>query len=201
MARAGFIDVGISATYRDHAHQDWLFGQGRPSARPHGRPGPIVTNARGGQSIHNYRLAFDFFRNVPGKAFADSTAEERAFWDTGGRLWREMGGTWGGSWRGFPDRPHCEFTGGPGAAGGLSLAQLQSGQRLPEGALMPWEEEMRFNTVKEVPAWARDFVQGMVDRGELSGDGRGLNITEDMIRGWIIGELRLLHLLQEKGLV
>ncbi|MCL2841644.1 MAG: M15 family metallopeptidase, partial [Defluviitaleaceae bacterium] len=72
MSEAGFPHVGISATYRDVENQNWLFGQGRPNEVPYGRAGTIVTNARGGQSIHNYRLAFDFFRNVSGQAFNDS---------------------------------------------------------------------------------------------------------------------------------
>jgi len=195
MAQAGFMSVGISATFRDNIHQDWLFAQGRT------RPGNIVTNARGGQSIHNFRLAFDFFRNINGQAFADRTPEERRFWDTGGRIWREMGGVWGGDWQGFVDRPHCEFIGRSGA-GGLTLAQLQAGRRLPDDFKMPWEdEEMRINTINEVPAWARDFVQGMIDRGELSGTGQGLDITLDMIRNWMINERRTLNILQENGLL
>jgi peptidoglycan L-alanyl-D-glutamate endopeptidase CwlK len=48
------IDVSIISTYRDNARQNQIFAQGRS------RPGKIVTYARGGQSWHNYRLAFDF---------------------------------------------------------------------------------------------------------------------------------------------
>ena len=91
--------------------------------------------------IHNYRLAFDFFRNVPGNtpdgrswAFADRTPEERKFWDTAGRIWVEMGGAWGGNWRTLIDRPHCEFT------GGRSVSVLRAGQRLPDNSIMKWEE-------------------------------------------------------------
>jgi peptidoglycan L-alanyl-D-glutamate endopeptidase CwlK len=48
------ITVKITSTYRDNAYQNSLFAQGRS------KPGKIVTFARGGQSWHNYRLAFDF---------------------------------------------------------------------------------------------------------------------------------------------
>jgi peptidoglycan LD-endopeptidase CwlK len=48
------IEVAIISTYRDNARQNQIFAQGRT------RPGKIVTYARGGQSWHNYRLAFDF---------------------------------------------------------------------------------------------------------------------------------------------
>ena len=182
MAKSGFVDVGISATYRDKAQQDWLFAQGRS------RPGNIVTNARGGQSIHNYRLAFDFFRNVPGQAFADSSPKERAFWDTGGRIWEELGGVWGGSWRGFIDRPHCEFT------GGLTLTQLQAGRQLQDNFKMPWEEkEMRYRTISDMPGWARPYIQRLIDGQVISGKGidretgeKLLDMSEDMTRTLII---------------
>lgn len=131
--------VGINQTYRDAEHQDWLFSQGRT------RPGAIVTNARGGHSIHQYRLAFDFHRNISGKAFADRTVEERAFWETVGRTWVEMGGVWGGNFTRFIDRPHCEYT------GGLTLSDLRAGQTLPRNAKMPWEEEAKKLRKKNEP--------------------------------------------------
>jgi len=184
MNDAGFLHVGISATYRDRVHQDWLFAQGRT------RPGNIVTNARGGSSIHNYRLAFDFFRNIRGQEFADRTPAERAFWDTAGRIWVEMGGVWGGNWRNFVDRPHCEFT------GGLQLSDLQAGRRLPDDTQMLWElqsmesevVEVRFNTISEIAErhnWAVPTISKLTGNGVLrgnSGDGTGLDLSLDMIR-------------------
>ena len=137
MNQAGFPHVGISATFRDNEHQNWLFAQGRT------RPGSIVTHAQGGQSIHNFRLAFDFFRNIQGQAFNDRTPEERRFWDTAGQIWTKMGGVWGGNWTGFVDRPHCEYT------GGLSLRDLQKGMRLPDNHRMPWENGTKGETDME----------------------------------------------------
>jgi peptidoglycan LD-endopeptidase CwlK len=52
-AKAG-LEVAVISTYRDKQYQDYLYTLGRS------RPGKIVTYARGGQSMHNYRLAFDF---------------------------------------------------------------------------------------------------------------------------------------------
>jgi len=175
---AGYADVGISATYRDNAYQDWLHAQGRT------RPGNIVTNARGGQSIHNFRLAFDFFRNIQGQAFADRTPEERDFWDTAGRIWVEMGGAWGGNWIGFVDRPHCEYT------GGLTLRNLQNGIQLADSHLMPWEEEtkVRFNTIADLPEWARAEMQELINSGTLQGvcDDGNLDFSLDMVRTLIL---------------
>lgn len=48
------ITIQITSTYRDNAYQNWLFAQGRT------RKGKIVTYAKGGESWHNHRLAFDF---------------------------------------------------------------------------------------------------------------------------------------------
>jgi len=122
MRSEGFSAVGVSSTYRCSAYQDQLFAQGRT------RPGNIVTNARGGESIHNFRLAFDFFQNIRGQEWNNA-----AFFAEGGRIWRGMGGVWGGDWASFRDRTHCEFT------GGLSLRDLQGGRRLAQDATMPWE--------------------------------------------------------------
>jgi len=195
MRSAGYPNVGISATYRDKTYQDWLYAQGRT------RPGSIVTNAKGGQSIHNYRLAFDFFRNEPGQtpdgrplAFADKTAGERAFWDTAGRIWTEMGGVWGGSWQGFVDRPHCEFT------GGLSLGKLQAGRLLAADVKMPWEAnikqpeeveevEKRYDYVGDMPPWAQGTVHKLVGNGFLNGDEQGrLNLSADMLRLLVVND-------------
>jgi peptidoglycan L-alanyl-D-glutamate endopeptidase CwlK len=47
------IDLLVTSTYRDNASQEALYAQGRTA------PGRIVTNARAGQSYHNYRCAVD----------------------------------------------------------------------------------------------------------------------------------------------
>ena len=48
------IDVRIISGTRSYQEQDALFRQGR-----FGNPGPRVTNARGGQSRHNFGIAWD----------------------------------------------------------------------------------------------------------------------------------------------
>ena len=59
-AEAG-ITVEIISTLRDNARQNALYAQGRT------KPGKIVTYAKGGQSWHNYGLAFDFVVKHNGK--------------------------------------------------------------------------------------------------------------------------------------
>ena len=56
------IDVIITSTFRGFESQNAIYAQGRS------KPGPKVTNAKGGESWHNYRCAFDFVPIKNGKA-------------------------------------------------------------------------------------------------------------------------------------
>jgi hypothetical protein len=111
---------------------------------------------------------------VQGQAFADGTPEERRFWDTAGRIWVDMGGVWGGNWTSFTDRPHCEFT------DGLTLRQLQGGDKVADYAVMPWEAKMphaaqtEVSPVALVAEWAADARDWALE-AELSDGTRPLD--------------------------
>lgn len=109
------IDVIITSTYRDNDSQAALYAQGRT------KPGKIVTKAKPGQSIHNYRLAFDFCPVVNGKAMWNDIA---AFNECG-LISEKLGLEWAGRWKVFKELAHCQYT------GGLTLADLQAGKTLP----------------------------------------------------------------------
>lgn len=49
------------------------------------------------------------------------------------------------------------------------------------------EDMIRYNTIEEVPSWAREEAQRLIDRGALQGgtDGR-LGLSEDMLRTMIV---------------
>ena len=47
-------------------------------------------------------------------------------------------------------------------------------------------EEVRYNTVAECPAWARETVQKLIDKGYLGGNGQGLDLSHDMVRVLVI---------------
>lgn len=113
------ITLLITSTYRDHASQDALYAQGR-----NGRPGPVVTNAKGGQSFHNWRMAFDVVPLVNGKPVWSTSGESGKLWRKVGLIGKSCGLEWAGDWKRFPEFPHFQFT------GGLSLAGLQSGKTL-----------------------------------------------------------------------
>lgn len=46
--------------------------------------------------------------------------------------------------------------------------------------------EKRFQTIDEVPAWARPETQELIDLGALQGNANGLDVTLDMLRTMII---------------
>lgn len=115
------IDIRITQGYRTNKQQDALYDQGRS------RAGEIVTNARGGESMHNYGLAFDFVQMVDGDISYDLEYDGN---NSGKSDWREvaavgkaLGFEWGGDWKRFVDYPHFEMT------FGYSLDDLQAGER------------------------------------------------------------------------
>ena len=108
------IDVLITSTYRDFESQNALYAQGRTKA------GKRVTNAKGGQSWHNFRCAFDFVPMVNGKAqWNDARTFKRC-----GEIAESVGLEWAGRWKSFPEMAHCQYT------GGLTLAQLRNGAQI-----------------------------------------------------------------------
>jgi len=109
------IFVGVAQAYRSTHEQNVIFSQGRTVAQLHangiynlpGKPGPIVTRAKGGQSNHNYGVAVDLFRF--------SKHGDRAIWDVDPeymqvvKAMKARGMKWGGDWKSFEDNPHFEL--------------------------------------------------------------------------------------------
>jgi peptidoglycan L-alanyl-D-glutamate endopeptidase CwlK len=92
------IDLLVTSTLRTFAEQAVIYAQGRS------QPGKRVTNARPGQSWHNFGLAFDVVPLVAGKPVWNAPC-----WDRIGALGRSLDLTWGGDFRSFKDRPHFEY--------------------------------------------------------------------------------------------
>lgn len=112
-AKAEGIDLLVTSTYRDAECQDALYAQGRT------KPGRKVTNARGGQSWHQFRVAFDVVPLVNGKAVWN----DQRLWKRIGELGESVGLEWAGRWKTFPESPHFQFT------GGLTMADLKKGKQ------------------------------------------------------------------------
>jgi peptidoglycan LD-endopeptidase CwlK len=90
----------VTSTYRSVEAQNALYAQGRTNK------GNIVTNAKGGQSFHNWRVAYDFVPLVNGKADWSNDALFGAI----GFFGQQIGLEWGGAWSGFKDMPHMQLT-------------------------------------------------------------------------------------------
>lgn len=108
------IDVIITSTYRDFASQNALYAQGRTTA------GRIVTNAKAGQSFHNFKVAFDFVPILNGKAVWN----DAALFTKCGEIAEKCGLEWAGRWKRFREMAHCQYT------GGLTLQDFQKGKTI-----------------------------------------------------------------------
>jgi peptidoglycan L-alanyl-D-glutamate endopeptidase CwlK len=98
LARADGIEILVTSTLRTFEEQADLFAIGRT------KPGKIVTEAKAGESWHNFGLAFDIVPLVNGKAIWDSP-----FWSRIGELGKQLDLIWGGNFKRFKDKPHFEF--------------------------------------------------------------------------------------------
>ncbi|WP_410514558.1 M15 family metallopeptidase [Paenibacillus sp. BR2-3] len=116
------VPILITQGMRTIAEQNALYAQGRS------KPGPIVTNARGGTSYHNYGLAVDFALLLPdGNAVSwdinrDGEKDKTADWSEVVEEAKKLGFEWGGDWTSFKDYPHLQMT------FGLSIDELRAGK-------------------------------------------------------------------------
>jgi hypothetical protein len=90
-------EMRIVEGFRSIERQNELYAQGRT------KPGNIVTNAKGGESLHNYGVAVDFVFRKEGYDASN------ALWQTFGAVGKKHGFEWGGDWKRFIDRPHLEM--------------------------------------------------------------------------------------------
>lgn len=101
-------------TLRTFAEQDALYAQGRTKA------GAKVTNAKGGQSYHNYGLAIDIvllvdkdkngtFKTASWDIKTDFDGDGKSDWMEIVAIFKRYGFEWGGDWK-FNDAPHFQKT-------------------------------------------------------------------------------------------
>ena len=94
------LRVVVIHTLRTPEEQALIYAQGRT------RPGAIVTNAKPGESWHNFGRAFDVAFRV-----GETGISWDGPWEAIGVIGERCGLKWGGRWR-RPDRPHFEHTAG-----------------------------------------------------------------------------------------
>jgi peptidoglycan L-alanyl-D-glutamate endopeptidase CwlK len=97
------IHLRVTQALRTWPEQAALYAQGRTV------PGPIVTNAKPGTSMHNYGLAVDCCPDLPGL----TALTWKPDWSSADARWKSFlaqaltcGLAEGATWRSFPDAPH-----------------------------------------------------------------------------------------------
>jgi len=105
--RAKGIEILVTCTWRDVEAQDDLYAHGRTREQLDAagllhvapRPGPKITNAAGGDSFHQYRVAFDVVPLRHGKPVWDTEGEDGKLWQRVGQIGESCGLEWAGRWR------------------------------------------------------------------------------------------------------
>ncbi|MCY1397449.1 D-alanyl-D-alanine carboxypeptidase [compost metagenome] len=122
-AGAAGIRIRIISGLRTYQEQDKLYAKGRTA------PGSVVTNAKAGQSNHNFGIAFDIGVFEGTKYLGDSPKYKAI-----GALGMDLGLEWGGNWKTIVDQPHYQLR--PSWAADMSernmLAELR--RRKADGA-------------------------------------------------------------------
>lgn len=98
------VSIRLTSVYRSFSEQDKLFNQK-----------PKVTNAKGGQSYHNYGLAIDFVLMIDNKVADWSTTKDRdkdgtSDWNEVINAFTKRGWKSGAHFKGLRDYPHLEKT-------------------------------------------------------------------------------------------
>lgn len=195
------LKIGIGECLRTKEEQDNLYAKGRTA------PGKIVTNAKGStySSMHQWGVAFDFYRNDGKGAYNDSDG----FFKKVGELGKGLGLVWGGDFRSISDKPHFQL-----AEWGETTVILRNMYKTPVNFIETWrdskmtaEERREFDRLSdevkklkegrekvyrytvEVPQWARPTVQKLLDKGIYCGaSGDNLNLSEGLMRMLVIND-------------
>jgi len=108
--RAAADALAASGTYllvvsglRTAAEQNALYAQGRTT------PGHIVTNAKAGQSMHNYGLAVDVVPYLSGPSGQLNWNTQTAQYQAMVSALKAQGLVWGGEWHTIPDPDHFQM--------------------------------------------------------------------------------------------
>ena len=152
------VNIFIVETYRSQARQNELYEQGRTKLwDENGEPLEIVTWTK--TSRHTSRRAWDI--GCKGAELYNIDTLKKA-----GEIAKGLGIIWGGDWKSV-DMVHFE---------------ISVDWKVPKE-----EKEMRYNTIDEVPEWAKDTIQKLIDKGGFA-DPKQLNLSEDMVRMFVIME-------------
>lgn len=120
-ALTGKAKIRITQGLRSFEEQEKLYAIGRITS------GKKVTNAKAGQSIHNYGLAVDMCLIIYEKTANWDTAkdwdnDQVADWYECVKVFAKYGWDWGGNWKTFKDLPHFEKKNFPAKKGTIKTS-------------------------------------------------------------------------------
>ena len=101
------LPVLITETVRDDEYQRYLAANGYASKTA---TRPTFHSVKAG-------LAFDICKNVKGHEYDDPS-----FFDRCGQIAKQVGFSWGGDWKSFPDKPHIQWDAHGKYTGSMILA-------------------------------------------------------------------------------
>jgi len=142
--------VLITGTVRDKEYQEYCYKNGTANTAV-----PSFHSDKAG-------LAFDICKNVKGQEYSDTS-----FWKGVSAIGKEIGFTWGGDWKSFPDKPHFQWDDG----GKYTSSMIRAGKYPP---LMEEYEDMtqeKFNEMmveyrkglskKTISSWAKSAIDNL----------------------------------------
>ena len=166
------LNVKVTQTVRDDAYQRYLVSKGYASKKA---TRPTFHSVKAG-------LAFDICKNVRGHEYDDAT-----FFALCGQIGKQVGFSWGGDWRKFPDRPHFQWDNHLRWTGSMILA----GRYPPE--MEEYMTQADFNKMmdtylaqkraeKNPSTWAKDTWELAKKQGITDGSGpHGLCTREEVV--------------------
>ena len=166
------LNVKVTQTVRDDAYQKYLVSKGYASKNA---TRPTFHSVKAG-------LAFDICKNVRGHEYDDAT-----FFALCGQIGKQVGFSWGGDWRKFPDRPHFQWDNHLRWTGSMILA----GKYPPE--MEEYMTQADFNKMmdtylaqkraeKNPSTWAKDTWELAKKQGITDGSGpHGLCTREEVV--------------------
>lgn len=172
----------VVQAYRSLAEQEALYAQGRT------KKGNIVTNARGGESFHNYGLAIDIaFLKSDGSVDFNVSDEVASIGES-------FGFEWGGRWKKFPDRPHFQIIGNLTITG---LTTSSNKDTMIENALkkLAFKEEK-----KKIEDWAKMAADKAKNKGVIINWSDPDGMLRDQDYQWIFYKLGVLDKVSENHL-
>lgn len=166
------LNVKVTQTVRDDAYQKYLVSKGYASEKA---TRPTFHSVKAG-------LAFDICKNVKGHEYDDASFFARC-----GQIGKQVGFSWGGDWKKFPDRPHFQWDDHLRWTGTMILA----GKYPPE--MEEYMTQAEFNKMmdtylaqkrmeKTPSTWAKDTWELAKKQGITDGSGpHGLCTREEVV--------------------